>query len=187
MSNLVAREIYRQVGGNTVYIHRPNIDDFSAADGLPRDREPLLLDVLSEKHMQMCIPVFLEFQDTHKIDALTVIQSREQYAHLSPALADVSIRSLTIFLRDAFKIKSQRRHFVEFSFGRYTRDCRAYVFQLRVTAAIATVGLTKKRLIAERPRFAFDRPDDREVTAPETLRFPQCRFRFPFPAVAINL
>src|SRR5712664_1970742 len=51
VKNLVACEIYRQVGGNAMYIHLLNIHDFSAADGLPREREPLVRDVLPEKHM----------------------------------------------------------------------------------------------------------------------------------------
>jgi hypothetical protein len=89
--------------------------------------------------------------------------------------------------RNALWIKRQRRHFVQLVLLRYLRNARAHSLELRFSAAVAAVGLTKKRLIAERPQSAFDWPDDREISAPETLSFPQGRSRFPFPAVAINL
>src|SRR5882762_1515250 len=122
---LFAREINRQIRGDTVNIHQTNIHDLPTADRIPSIREPRLFDELTKQQVEMRRSRFREFQHADIIEALAKLPS-ERNPHLAPAIPQIAICSCAVPFLEPLRVKRQRRHFVEFSFGRYAGNCRAH-------------------------------------------------------------
>jgi len=97
MLYFVARQVLRQVGRDSMHVHKANIHEPTATDGLPSLREPRSRNVLPEQDMQMRVAVFLELQHADKRERFSLTPPpREIDTHQAPQFADVAIRALAI-------------------------------------------------------------------------------------------
>src|SRR5579859_6926098 len=135
-------------------INESNINIVPTADTLPCFRKLLLRDIPPQKHMQVCVSVFLKFQDGDKGERPLEL-TREEYAHLPPALPDVAIRSLTLLYRDALGIQRKRSHTSQLVLRSYLSESRAHFFQFGVTASVTAIRTAKQTLVPKLPRFAL--------------------------------
>src|SRR6267378_2837318 len=164
LQNLVPGQIHRQVSGNPMHVHVPNIHDLPTADSLPCKREPPLRNVLPNEQMQVSRSVFLKFQHADEGKGFPELP-RERDTHLPPALPDIAI--CTLPLRNPLRVECERSHALQFVLSGDLRDACADFFQFWIAATPTPVRLAEKRCVSKLPRLAFQWPDRRFVTTSE--------------------